>query len=162
MLGRLHTRPPRPTQGRPRRGHARNLHPRPIRRRSNCHRHSDHHTPGAPPGPPRRCDHPPPGRHRAPRLSSLAGRMPVQEGRPMSAATTAAAQAEPYTLTDCAHLLVIQDAQIGRALTDLITTAERTIFIVQYQFRAPFNPKPAMKTILDELMAAADRGLDIR
>lgn len=57
--------------------------------------------------------------------------------------------------------LLIQDAEIVPKLVALIDGAEHSILILQYQFRAPLRPRAPMKRVLDALLRAAARGVQI-
>jgi phosphatidylserine/phosphatidylglycerophosphate/cardiolipin synthase-like enzyme len=56
---------------------------------------------------------------------------------------------------------LIQDAEIVPALCSLINSAEHSIIILQYQFRVPIHPRAPMKRVLDALLRAAARGVQI-
>jgi phosphatidylserine/phosphatidylglycerophosphate/cardiolipin synthase-like enzyme len=56
---------------------------------------------------------------------------------------------------------LLQDAEIVPALIALFDSAEHSIIILQYQFRAPFRPRAQMRAVLDALLRAAGRGVQV-
>lgn len=80
----------------------------------------------------------------------------------MTHAQAAALRVEPYTLTDCANLVLLFNHHIVPALASLFQCAKRDIFVVQYHFRPGTRPRREFAQILDALLAAADRGVRVR
>jgi phosphatidylserine/phosphatidylglycerophosphate/cardiolipin synthase-like enzyme len=75
---------------------------------------------------------------------------------------TAPALVIPYTLTDCANLILVRDYQYTAAVTGIIGLAAHDLLILQYQFRASHRPSKEMQSILDAIRAAADRQVNVR
>lgn len=59
------------------------------------------------------------------------------------------------------QITIIQDARIVPALCDLFAGARREIIILQYQFRAPEQPRTPMLRVLTSLRLAAETGVGI-
>jgi phosphatidylserine/phosphatidylglycerophosphate/cardiolipin synthase-like enzyme len=61
-----------------------------------------------------------------------------------------------------ATLTPLWDHHFPLFLADAFRLAKSSALIVQYQFRIPIHPRPAMQDLIDAIRGAADRGVLVR